>query len=68
MGDFLEIFQKLNKNSFQYKKHYWGIFSQVYTWRRYVGDIVWFFLIKVTQSQLLETSQRQIICRQEDQR
>ena len=56
MGDFLEIFQKLNKNSFQYKKHYRGIFSQAYRWRRYVGDTVWFFLISVTQPQLLKTS------------
>ena len=45
MVDFLEIFQKFNKNNFQYKKHYWGIVSQTrYARRRCIGGGVWFFL------------------------
>ena len=38
MGNFLEVFQEFNKNSFQYKKHLSGVVSQAYKWRRYVYD------------------------------
>ena len=38
MGNFLEVFQEFNKNSFQYKKHLLGVVSQAYKWRRYVYD------------------------------
>ena len=30
MGNFLDVFQELNKNSFQYKKHLSGVGSQVF--------------------------------------
>ena len=38
MGNFLEVFQEFNKNSFQYKKQLLGVVSQAYKWRRYVYD------------------------------
>ena len=41
MGNFLEIFQEFNKNSFWYKKHLWGIVSQTYKWRRFVCGRGW---------------------------
>lgn len=34
MGDFLEVFQEFNINSYQYKKHLLGIASQACKWRR----------------------------------
>ena len=36
MRNFLEVFQELNKNTFQYKKHLLGNVSQVYKWRRWI--------------------------------
>ena len=59
MGDFLGILQ-------EFKKHHRRIVSQACKWHRYIGDGVWFFLIIVTQLQLLRTSLVQIVFSQVD--
>ena len=46
MSNFLEVFQELNKNTFQYKKHLLGVVSQVYKWRRWIyGECVPFLFL-----------------------
>ena len=42
MGNFLDIFQELNENKFQYEKQIWGVIPEAYNWRKYVfvGSVV----------------------------
>ena len=36
INNLLEIFQEINRNSFEYKKPHWEVVAQAYNWRRYL--------------------------------
>ena len=63
MGDFLEVFQEFNINSYQYKKHLLGIVSQAYKWRRCDYGEVWFLCsYDCKKKQFLKKSQGKMVC------
>ena len=72
LGKFLEIFQKFNKNSFQYKKHLWGVISQTYKRNEYIcnsgrgNGVSFFFLIIFKKVQLLRKCKEQFFYWQVD--